>query len=789
MEEINAWGAYEAGTTQNARSLGRTTIRKRVHSLSKDRIPRQPTAGASDDQGSEGVLEEGAAAAGRLKLPGRHESAHALFFGTDDIATLKKNTDKEDIPKDTEETEPTDVEEAAAQQQTNKEFKELYNLAHHAFEVYFADSSTDSQQMAAREVADSKKKKRRPFYTKINGTMPYTTAWLQKNLSSLPLPFFANGTILFIEASLRGIAQVYFQNNPLSGLLILAGMFVQSTRVAVHGILGITAGNLAGQLMGFDKSFLSCGLFGYNSFLVGLALATFYSPEKHGGYYWPVAVGAVIFAYFSSVLFVMLGKILSPYKTPPFTLPFNISTILFLLAMGGMNNVEMAPVRDPDLPSYESEHVSGLSARAFFAGSIRGVGQVFLANDIISGVLVLVGIMVCSRISAFAAFLGSAIGAAVAALVGCNRDAIENGMYGFNPSLTLTSMLMFYVPSIGSISIGIVASIITVFIQLALATSLEPCGLPFMTLPFCLAALAFIVIQGTTSNVISVPLSSMTTPEDHLARVSKLANGFELLYGAIRSSSYKGAGRRLTWLPQYKKSNTQRMNNVLSEYNASVHGEDKTGIFARISEWFKERKDSHGGSSMWVSTRMSVALKNISYGDEEKDSYHRMFTHIDVEHKYEITKTQFELFLKSVGLTDRIGLGFACEAFQLMDLDGNGDVDFDEFFAFVQISKLMPEIRKTIVKFFDFVDVNGDHAVEISELDAARAYLGLPALSDEDHDSLVAICNEEDELEFDVIVNFVTIFKLKTMVKEYQKNREKGFSLDDSLMSVSRHSR
>lgn len=68
----------------------------------------------------------------------------------------------------------------------------------------------------------------------------------------------------------------------------------------------------------------------------------------------------------------MLGKILSPYKTPPFTLPFNISTLLFLLAMGGMNNVDMAPVRPPELPSYESEPVASLTATAFFAGSIRG---------------------------------------------------------------------------------------------------------------------------------------------------------------------------------------------------------------------------------------------------------------------------------------------------------------------------------------------------------------------------------------------------------------------------------
>ena len=91
-------------------------------------------------------------------------------------------------------------------------------------------------------------------------------------------------------------------------------MFVQSSRVAVHGIIAIICGNLSGLLMGFDKSFLSCGLFGYNSFLVGLAIATFDSSETHMGYNWSAVIGVIISSYFSTLLFVMLGKILSPYK-------------------------------------------------------------------------------------------------------------------------------------------------------------------------------------------------------------------------------------------------------------------------------------------------------------------------------------------------------------------------------------------------------------------------------------------------------------------------------------------
>ena len=492
----------------------------------------------------------------------------------------------------------------------------------------------------------------------------------------------------------------------------------------------------------------------------------------------------------------MLGKLLSPYKTPPFTLPFNISTIIFLLGMGSMNNVDMQPVRQPELPSYDVNEVEYLTAQAFFRGSIRGVGQVFLANDIIAGVLVLVGILVCSRISAISAFLGSVIGCGVATLVGCDRGGIENGMYGFNPSLTLSAMLMFYVPSIGSIAIGIAASIITVFIQLALAASLNPTGLPFMTLPFCIAALAFIVIQGTTSNVISVPLSSMTTPEDHQKRVRKLSNGFELLYGAIRSKSYKGSHRhRSSFLrASLNRSSTERMTSALDEHRESVHGAEKErGLFGSIFQRLKMNSSGRGemtnnsateGFRSQLSFRMSFAMRSKSYGDSIKDSYARIFSYIDKENEHEITKKQFREFLKeTVGLRETVGLDFACEAFQLMDFDKSGDIDVDEFIAFGTISKHMPEIRRLVVKFFDFVDVNGDKAVEIRELDDARAYLGLQPLDAQDHDSLVALCNEDEELEFDVIVNFVTIFKLKAIIKEYQRNRGEGLSLDASLHS------
>lgn len=74
----------------------------------------------------------------------------------------------------------------------------------------------------------------------------------------------------------------------------------------------------------------------------------------------------------------MLGKVLAPYKTPPFTLPFNISTIAFMLAAASMRNVEISPVREPALPNYNNltQEPGILTASAFFGGTVRGLGQV-----------------------------------------------------------------------------------------------------------------------------------------------------------------------------------------------------------------------------------------------------------------------------------------------------------------------------------------------------------------------------------------------------------------------------
>jgi hypothetical protein len=260
-----------------------------------------------------------------------------------------------------------------------------------------------------------------------------------------------------------------------------------------------------------------------------------------------------------------------------------------------------------------------------------------------NSVLVLAGILVCSRIAALSAIAGSAIGAGFAWIVGVPVAVIEEGLFGFNPALTFSAMLMFYVPSISSGCVGVISSIITVFIQLALSAHLEPYGLPYMvrlrrvcsgktcfiinhhlcqTLPFCFAALAFVIIQGTTSKIISVPLSSITTPEDHLKRVRRLSEGFELLFSAIRSPLHRMQLKRaLSLMPRMSTSN--KMSTILDEYDEEINGEQAKYCCARL---FK-RKGNEEKVQRLQSVRFSVIQVPL-FHYKEKESYAKMFYHM-----------------------------------------------------------------------------------------------------------------------------------------------------------------
>ena len=134
----------------------------------------------------------------------------------------------------------------------------------------------------------------------------------------------------FINAILRGIGQVVFVNNPLSGLLILVALTIQSPWMALMSMLGLLSSTLTAIWLKLDRAAIRNGIFGYNGILVGAALAIFGLPGN-GGWHPGWAIAVIIFAACTTILMKTMGMwLVTRFKVPPLTLPYNLVTLFFL---------------------------------------------------------------------------------------------------------------------------------------------------------------------------------------------------------------------------------------------------------------------------------------------------------------------------------------------------------------------------------------------------------------------------------------------------------------------------
>ena len=81
---------------------------------------------------------------------------------------------------------------------------------------------------------------------------------------------------LVVNGIPRGAGQVCFMNNPLTGVIIVAGLSVNATtQYTLLGLTGLISSTVLAKLLDVKWGSIRNGLFGYNGILVGYAVPTF----------------------------------------------------------------------------------------------------------------------------------------------------------------------------------------------------------------------------------------------------------------------------------------------------------------------------------------------------------------------------------------------------------------------------------------------------------------------------------------------------------------------------------
>jgi len=317
---------------------------------------------------------------------------------------------------------------------------------------------------------------------------------MKKILSGWESLCASSGPLRFIDVNLRGVGQVMFQDNPLSGALFLAAIAWGSyaagvPQVLFGGLIGVAAATLTALWLRVDPASLRAGLYGFNGVLVGLALATFIAP---GPLLWAyVVLGAAV----SVVAMSATVNVLGTWGMPALTFPFVLVTWMLLLATYGFAGLAGTALPDAGVVApFESVAATRVDLRLFVQATLLSISQVFLKGSAIAALLFLAGLAVNSVAAAVAAVAGAALAVVTAHLLGAESDLITGGLLGFSPVLTAVALgTVFNPPGLRSAAHAALATVFTVVAQAAFSVALTPLAIPALTGPFVLVTWIFLL--------------------------------------------------------------------------------------------------------------------------------------------------------------------------------------------------------------------------------------------------------------------------------------------------------
>jgi urea transporter len=336
---------------------------------------------------------------------------------------------------------------------------------------------------------------------------------------------YENPLLQFADWVFRGISQVVLQNNPISGIVILAGLLYGSWTLGVAALLGSAVATLAAMVLKADRPSIAAGLYGFNGALVGIAI-DWYTGVALSPYQvmaWEILLYIIFGAALSTVLAGTLSRFFHHVQIPPLTMPFVLCAWIFV---GGTH---FSPTLDlhhigaggGELVSQATDY----SWNTWFHGIGKGTSEIFLEDSAVTGYAILLGILINSRISFIMSIVAAALSLGTAMVLGIDPKQLDLGMFSFNAILTGIALGgLFYVLTWQGFLYSLFGIVISTWLYAALGGILTPLHLPVFTSSFILTTWAFMMAKDCFSSLVPVPITEATKPEDHLKRY--LAGGF-----------------------------------------------------------------------------------------------------------------------------------------------------------------------------------------------------------------------------------------------------------------------
>ena len=221
-----------------------------------------------------------------------------------------------------------------------------------------------------------------------------------------------------MKTLLLGFSQVFLLQSPLSGALILVGLFCNSWQLALLALLGCLVSRATASLWRDTKSEIADGLYGFNGTLVGIAI----------GVYWEISWLSILLLVIGAALSTWLARAFRrhaqlPGLTAPFIIAVWVLLLVSLLAPQGVGLLDSVAQLEEGQPLW----------RMLGVALGDSVGQVMFQANVLTGVLFFLAIAWESRRKALYALLGALVPMLVIPFV---PEAVwREGLLGYNAVL------------------------------------------------------------------------------------------------------------------------------------------------------------------------------------------------------------------------------------------------------------------------------------------------------------------------------------------------------------------
>lgn len=132
----------------------------------------------------------------------------------------------------------------------------------------------------------------------VTSTMPYAQKWVAKRGIWIKLA----------DAMLRGISEVMFMNNTITGVLMWIAVFIAQQYQALYMLIAVFTSTVTAHIFKLD---IANGLFGYNAVLLQIGIVQYHTFDSQSIFDMPqILVPIILMSILSTILVSGLGQFL-----------------------------------------------------------------------------------------------------------------------------------------------------------------------------------------------------------------------------------------------------------------------------------------------------------------------------------------------------------------------------------------------------------------------------------------------------------------------------------------------